>query len=57
MALWQVSLKTARRDIAALKAANLICYVGSRRKGGYRRILTAGRVGETSGGAGFPEIR
>jgi hypothetical protein len=37
MALWQVSLKTARRDIAGLKTANLICYVGSRRKGRYRR--------------------
>lgn len=34
---WTVSLKTARRDIAALKAADLICYVGSRRKGRYRK--------------------
>lgn len=34
---WTVSLKTARRDIAALKAAALICYVGSPRKGRYRR--------------------
>lgn len=41
MALWQVSLKTARRDIAALKSANLICYVGSRRKGRYRRTPDA----------------
>ena len=37
VAMWAVSLKTARRDIAALKAAGLICYVGSRRKGRYRR--------------------
>lgn len=36
-AMWAVSLKTARRDIAALKVAGLICYVGSRRKGRYRR--------------------
>lgn len=41
MDLWQVSLKTARRDIAALKTANLICYVGSRRKGRYRRTSAA----------------
>jgi predicted DNA-binding transcriptional regulator YafY len=41
MALWQVSLKTARRDIAALKMANLICDVGSRRKGRYRRTTSA----------------
>ena len=41
MVLWQVSLKTARRDIATLKTANLICYVGSRRKGRYRRIVGA----------------
>lgn len=34
---WTVSLKTARRDIAALKEAGLINYVGSRRKGRYRR--------------------
>lgn len=34
---WTVSLKTARRDIAALKAADLICYNGSRRKGWYRK--------------------
>jgi hypothetical protein len=40
-AVWTVSLKTARRDIAALKAADLICYVGSRRKGRYR--IVAGR--------------
>ena len=36
-AVWDVSLKTARRDIAALKAADLICYVGSPRKGRYRK--------------------
>ena len=36
-AAWTVSLKTARRDIAALKAADLICYVGSPRKGRYRQ--------------------
>jgi hypothetical protein len=35
---WTVSLKTARRDIAALKEAGLICYVGSRRNGRYRKI-------------------
>ena len=39
-AVWAVSLKTARRDIASLKAAGLICYVGSPRKGRYRK--TAG---------------
>lgn len=38
--MWQVSLKTARRDIAVLKAAGLIQYVGSRRKGRYRRMPT-----------------
>lgn len=32
---WQVSLKTARRDIASLKAAGLIQFIGSRRKGRY----------------------
>jgi hypothetical protein len=36
MALWQVSLKTARRDIATLKTANLISHVGSR-KGRYQK--------------------
>ena len=41
MSIWEVSLKTARRDIAALKAANLIYYAGSRRKGRYRRRPTA----------------
>lgn len=39
VSIWQVSLKTARRDIAVLKAAGLIQYVGSRRKGRYRKIL------------------
>ncbi|OJY06220.1 MAG: hypothetical protein BGP07_01125 [Rhizobiales bacterium 63-22] len=36
-AAWQVSLKTARRDIGALQKAQLLEYVGSRRKGRYRR--------------------
>ena len=35
-ATWQVSLKTARRDIGALQKAELLEYVGSRRKGRYR---------------------
>lgn len=39
VSIWQVSLKTARRDIAALKTAGLIRYVGSRRKGRYRRTM------------------
>ncbi len=34
---WAVSLKTARRDIAMLKEVGLISYVGSRRKGRYRK--------------------
>lgn len=34
---WGVSLKTARRDIAALKLSGFIQYVGSRRKGRYCR--------------------
>lgn len=38
--IWEVSLKTARRDIAVLKAAGLIQYVGSHRKGRYRRTAT-----------------
>lgn len=37
MATWKVSLKTARRDIRGLQQANLLVYVGSRRKGWYRR--------------------
>jgi hypothetical protein len=39
-AAWTVSLKTARRDIATLKGAGLISYVGSRRKGRYRKTRT-----------------
>ncbi|WP_347140801.1 hypothetical protein [Paracoccus sp. SSK6] len=35
--MWQISLKTARRDIASLKVSGMIKYVGSRRKGRYRR--------------------
>jgi hypothetical protein len=41
MAMWKVSQKTARRDIHGLQQANLLEYVGSRRKGRYRR--TQGR--------------
>ena len=37
--VWEVSLKTARRDVATLKAAALIGYFGSCRKGRYRRLL------------------
>ena len=37
VAEWEVSLKTARRDISALQKAQLLEYVGSRRKGRYRR--------------------
>lgn len=37
VAQWEVSLKTARRDIGALQKAQLLEYVGSRRKGSYRR--------------------
>ena len=36
MAIWEVSLKTARRDIRGLQLAGLLTYVGSRRKGRYR---------------------
>ncbi|MDX3807662.1 hypothetical protein ACXIUS_15075 [Bosea thiooxidans] len=39
VAVWQVSLKTARRDIGALQKAQLLEYVGSRRKGRYRRTF------------------
>lgn len=39
MAMWKVSLKTARRDIRGLQTANLLLYVGSRRKGRYRCVL------------------
>ena len=38
MAMWKVSLKTARRDIHGLQQAKLLVYVGSRRKGRYRRV-------------------
>lgn len=34
---WHVSLKTARRDIGALLRSNLLEYIGSRRKGRYRK--------------------
>lgn len=37
MTIWRVSLKTARRDIGGLQQARLLEYVGSRRKGRYRR--------------------
>lgn len=37
-ATWKVSLKTARRDIRGLQQASLLMYVGSRRKGRYRRV-------------------
>lgn len=37
MSIWKVSMKTARRDIRGLQQANLLVYVGSRRKGQYRR--------------------
>ena len=37
MLVWNVSLKTARRDIRSLQRANLLEYIGSRRKGWYRR--------------------
>lgn len=37
-AVWEVSLRTARRDIGALQKARLLEYFGSRRKGRYRRI-------------------
>ncbi|KQZ62098.1 hypothetical protein ASD54_22355 [Rhizobium sp. Root149] len=36
---WHVSLKTARRDISALLRSRLLEYVGSRRKGRYRRSI------------------
>ncbi|WP_245430493.1 hypothetical protein [Rhizobium tropici] len=34
---WHVSLKTARRDISALLHSKLLEYIGSRRKGRYRK--------------------
>ncbi len=36
MMIWQVSLKTARRDISSLREARLLEYVGSCRNGRYR---------------------
>ena len=36
---WHVSLKTARRDISALLRSKLLEYIGSRRKGRYRRSI------------------
>ncbi len=39
MAVWDVSLKTARRDIQGLQRARLLEYIGSRRKGRYRRLV------------------
>jgi hypothetical protein len=36
MLIWQVSLKTARRDISSLRQARLLEYTGSCRKGRYR---------------------
>jgi hypothetical protein len=38
MAIWEVSLKTARRDIRGLQLAGLLVYSGSRRKGRYRPV-------------------
>lgn len=38
MAIWQVSLKTARRDIRGLQLAGVLAYVGSRRRGRYRSV-------------------
>lgn len=42
VATWGVSLKTARRDIAALKLTGMIQYIGSRRKGRYRSVRCSG---------------
>ncbi|QKC89354.1 DeoR family transcriptional regulator [Mesorhizobium sp. NZP2234] len=39
MTIWQVSLKTARRDISGLQRAQLLEHIGSRRKGRYRRTV------------------
>lgn len=36
---WHVSLKTARRDISTLLRSKLLEYIGSRRKGRYRRSI------------------
>lgn len=38
MAVWKVSLKTARRDIRGLQQGKILEYVGSRRKGRYRHL-------------------
>ncbi|NTG36627.1 DeoR family transcriptional regulator [Agrobacterium rhizogenes] len=38
MAIWQVSLKTARRDIRGLQLTGVLTYVGSRRRGRYRSV-------------------
>lgn len=38
MATWEISLKTARRDIRGLQLAGLLVYSGSRRKGRYRPV-------------------
>ena len=35
---WEVSLKTARRDIRLLQKVKLLEYLGSRRRGRYRRV-------------------
>lgn len=35
---WKVSLKTARRDISTLQQTQLLEYIGSRRRGRYRRL-------------------
>lgn len=36
---WHVSLKTARRDISTLLRSKVLEYIGSRRKGRYRRSI------------------
>lgn len=38
MAMWRVSLKTARRDISGLQQARLLEFTGPRRKGQYRQV-------------------
>ncbi|MBP7003439.1 DeoR family transcriptional regulator [Amaricoccus sp.] len=42
MERWRVSEKTARRDIAALKAKGLMEFVGTRRSGRYRPVREGG---------------
>lgn len=44
MSTWKVSMKTARRDIRGLQQANLLVYVGSRRKGRYRRTQDTAKL-------------